>query len=319
MPAAAKPLVSVVTTTWNAADYLRAAIDSALAQTYRPLEIIVVDDGSTDHTAAVCAAYGDRIRYFRRERDGSRGGGAISQAYETARGDYLAPLDHDDLWHPEKIERQVAAIRANPGTGAVFTRFRLIDSAGRDMGPSDLVGPSGEVFHTLLRGNRYCYSSSLFPRSVFETIGRQQPFADGVGLGDWDLWLRIARHFPVLMLDDILTDYRVHGTSYAANGPLMAVATERTLTRRLVDLHPDCKQCRRAVAAGMRNAASAWLGHFHACLREGRVREGLRSLSAALKLSPRAVLNPRQPLTLAKSLGIAAAGLARGRRLHAKP
>jgi glycosyltransferase involved in cell wall biosynthesis len=315
----AQPLVSVVTTTWNAADYLREAIDSALAQTYRPLEIVVVDDGSTDHTAEVCAAYGDRIRYFRRERDGSRGGGAIAQAYAEARGEYLAPLDHDDLWRPEKIERQMAAIQAKPGTGAVFTRFRLIDSAGADKGPSSLVGPSGEVFHALLRGNRYCYSSSLFPRSVFETIGRQQPFADGVGLGDWDLWLRIARHFPVIMLDDCLTDYRVHETSYAANGPLMAVATERTLTRRLVDLHPDCKQCQKAVAAGMRNAASAWLGHFHACLREGRVREGFRSLSAALKLSPRSVLNPRQPLALAKSLGLAAAGLARGRQLPAKP
>ena len=315
----ARPLVSVVTTTWNAADYLREAIDSALAQTYRPLEIVVVDDGSTDHTAEVCASYGDRIRYFRRERDGSRGGGAIAQAYAAAQGDYLAPLDHDDLWHPEKIERQVAAIEANPGTGAVFTRFRLIDGAGVDKGPSSLVGPSGEVFHALLRGNRYCYSSSLFPSSVFGTIGRQQPFADGVGLGDWDLWLRIARHFPVLMLDDYLTDYRVHQASYAANGPLMAVATERTLTRRLGDLHPDCRPCRRAVAAGMRNAASAWLGHFHACLREGRLREGFRSLSAALKLSPRSVLNPRQPLALAKSLGIAAAGLARRRQAHAKP
>ena len=59
------------------------------------------------------------------------------------------------------------------------------------------------------------------------------------------------------MLDDVLTDYRVLETSYAANGPLMAEATERTLTRRLGDLHPDCRQCRRAVAAGMRNAASA--------------------------------------------------------------
>jgi glycosyltransferase involved in cell wall biosynthesis len=300
--AAAKPLVSVVTATWNAADYLREAIESALAQTYRPLEIVVVDDGSTDHTAEVCASFGDRVRYIYQPKDDKRGALAHARAFREARGEYLAGLDHDDRWLPEKIARQVAVMQAEPKTGAVFTRFREIDDAGRDKGLSALVGPSGDVFHTLLRGNRYCYSSGLYPRAVLEVVGHHDIEA---GIGDWDLWLRIARRYPVVMLDDVLTEYRVHEQNYSADRRRMALCTRRVLERYRAQLHPDCAECRQSFNAGLRLAAEAYLDHFHTTARAGHLSTGLPSLWDALHTSPAPVLKPRHLLTLAKSFGVA--------------
>jgi glycosyltransferase involved in cell wall biosynthesis len=303
MPAAAaKPLVSVVTATWNAADYLREAIESALTQTYRPLEIVVVDDGSTDHTAEVCASFGGRVRYIYQPKDDKRGSVAHARAFREARGEYLAGLDHDDRWLPEKIARQVAVMQAQPETGVIFTRFRLIDSAGRDKGPSALVGPSGDVFHTLLRGNRYCYSSGLYPRAVLDAVGHHDIEA---GIGDWDLWLRIARHYPVVMLDELLTEYRVHEQNYSTDRRRMALCTRRVLENYREQLHPNCAECRQSFSAGLRLAAEAYLEHFHAAARAGRLAAGLPSLWDALKTSPAPVLKPRHLLTLAKSFGVA--------------
>jgi glycosyltransferase involved in cell wall biosynthesis len=297
-----KPLVSVVIPTWNAADYLREAIESAFAQTYRPLEIIVVDDGSTDHTAAVCAAYGDRIRYFHQPKDDKRGALATLRGLKEARGRFVAPLDHDDRWLPEKIERQVAAILAQPETGAVFTRLRLIDSAGNDKGPWDLVGPSGDVFHHLLGGNVYSHSSALYPRAVLDEVGFHDP---DLGIGDWDQWLKIARHHPIIMLDEFLVEYRVHEQNYSADRRLMAQATWRVLESHRARLHDNCADCRKGFAAGMRVVANAYLEHFHASLRGGRFRQGLPSLRDAFKAAPGAVFAPRQVLAWGKSLLLA--------------
>lgn len=304
MPAAAaQPLVSVVTATWNAADYLREAIESALAQTYRSLEIVVVDDGSTDHTAAVCASFGARVRYIYQPKDDKRGALAHARAFREARGAYLAGLDHDDRWRPEKIARQVAVMQAQPQTGVVFTKARVIDSAGRDKGPANMGGPSGDVFHTLLRGNTYCYSSSLFPRAVLDAVGHHDIEA---GIGDWDLWLRIARDYPVVMLDEFLTEYRVHEQGYSHDGRRMALSLQRVLNNQRQRLHPECQACRQSFRAGQRYVASAYLWHFHTSARGGRLGEGMPSLRDALRAAPVEVLRPRHLLTLAKSFTVAA-------------
>lgn len=291
-----QPLVSVVTATWNAADYLREAIESALAQSYRPLEIVVVDDGSTDHTAEVCASFGDRIRYIYQPKDDKAGATAHVRALREARGDYLAGLDHDDRWLPDKIARQVACLQARPEAGVVFTRFRLIDGAGRDKGPSDLIGPSGEVFHTLLRANRYCYSSGLYPRAVLDAVGHHDIEA---GIGDWDLWLRIARHYRVAMLDEELTEYRVHDANYSVDRHAMAESLRRVLENQRGRLHPGCALCRRAFNAGI---ADAYLLDFHTAARAGRLTSALHYLGRALKTSPWPVLKPRHLPALVRSL-----------------
>src|SRR5689334_9621809 len=106
------PLVSCVVPVYNGERYLAEALDSILAQTHRPLQAIVADDGSTDGTAAVAAAYGDRVLVLRQANAGPAAARNLGLA--AARGEYVAFLDADDLWHPRKLERQLARFRARP-------------------------------------------------------------------------------------------------------------------------------------------------------------------------------------------------------------
>lgn len=112
------PLVSVVIPVYNCAGYVGAAIGSALSQTYRPIEIVVVDDGSTDDTRAVVESFGERVRYFRQEHSGA--GAARNLGIRHARGEFVALLDADDLWANDKIELQIEVMSEHPDTDMVF-------------------------------------------------------------------------------------------------------------------------------------------------------------------------------------------------------
>ena len=108
--------ISVVIPAYNHGRFLREAIDSVLAQTYAPLEIIVVDDGSTDDTEQIVRSYGDRVRYIRQQNAGV--GAARNNGIANARGEYVAFLDSDDLWLPEKLAVQVEYMRRHPECAA---------------------------------------------------------------------------------------------------------------------------------------------------------------------------------------------------------
>src|SRR5436309_555737 len=124
------PAVSVVIATYNYAHFLGQAIDSALAQTFRDFEIIVIDDASTDDTPEVMGSYAGRgrVRYYRIDHSGATR--AKNEGMRRARGRYVALLDSDDLWHPEKLERQLELFRQAPDLGVVYTRRQIIDPAG---------------------------------------------------------------------------------------------------------------------------------------------------------------------------------------------
>lgn len=110
--------VSVIIPAFNAAKYLAEALDSALAQTYLPVEILLIDDGSTDNTAGIVKKYGDKIRYFYQENQGI--GAARNTGVHLAEGDYISFLDADDYWTPDKLEKQMAVLAANPEIQLVF-------------------------------------------------------------------------------------------------------------------------------------------------------------------------------------------------------
>src|SRR5438034_9298591 len=124
--------VSVIIPTYNYARYLAAAIESALAQTYAPLEIIVVDDGSTDDTLRILGAYGNRLRVLRQANQGA--GAARNAGIAAARGEYVAFLDSDDLWHPRKLELQLARFASDPDLGLVHCGVEVLDEQGRTTG-----------------------------------------------------------------------------------------------------------------------------------------------------------------------------------------
>ena len=126
-----RPLISVIIAAYNTARYVGEAIDSALAQTYSPIEIIVVDDGSTDNTQEVLAAYSDRITILRQENSGSAA--ARNAALEAARGEFVAVLDSDDVWMPDKLERQMALFETCPEIDFVFANSQHMDEDGNEV------------------------------------------------------------------------------------------------------------------------------------------------------------------------------------------
>lgn len=182
----ARPLVSVIVPTFNRADLLRQTVDSVLAQTYPALELVVVDDGSTDGTAAVLRGYGDRLRRVRQE---NRGGTAARNAgTRVARGAFLNWLDHDDRMLPSKIARQMAVFDADPTLGLVHCGYYRVDRDGMRL---DRISglPDGDVRRRLVCGCFVWSGAPLVRRACIEQVG---PFDESVWSSDADLWLRIA-------------------------------------------------------------------------------------------------------------------------------
>ena len=202
--------VSVVIPTFNYGRWVAEAVDSALQQTLPPLEVIVVDDGSTDETAAVLAAYGDRIRLIRQTNQGPAM--ARNAGIAAARGDYVAFLDADDVWKPRKLELQMARFNGGPPLGFVHCGVETFDAAGNTLGVQ-LAGREGRVAAGLLRLDTDVVagpgSSIVFPKAVADEIGgfdASLPCSE-----DWDFCYRIAARYPVGYVAEPLVRYRLHG------------------------------------------------------------------------------------------------------------
>ena len=289
-------LVSVVVPAFNQADYLRQALQSALAQTYPALEVIVVDDGSTDHTREVCASLNDpRIRYHYQANDGTKGIGARNQAMLLARGEWIALLDQDDLWAPTKIEKQLARAAQQPDAGAVFCRVRFIDGEGRVIGEQQGPLPQGDVFHAMLPANRYHAVSGIFRRSLLPQIG--MPHAH-VGLADHALWLAVSRRAPVVVVDEALADYRIHAQGYQelqrrAGGLLRFAHDGWQLAMFEASLmHVGCAVCRKAHARTRRGAAKSYLRALEAQWGTARFAGSGCTMRSAWAASPRWLAMP---------------------------
>jgi glycosyltransferase involved in cell wall biosynthesis len=299
-------LISVAIPAYNGAEHLREAIDSVLAQTYKPIEIIVVDDGSTDNTREVCESYGQALRYYYQPNDGTMGGGARARAIREASGEWIALLDQDDRWMPRKIEKQLHALSELPEAAVVFTGVQLIDSEGQVFDKSLPARPSGKVFHLLLTGNVYIASSALINRRVF--VDCSPPVTD-VGAADYDLWLRIARDHQVLFVDQTLTEYRVHSASYSADRKRVIMAARRALAQHKHRLHPNCSECRTSFRLGSaffnNIAARACLDQYHNAAKSVRLTAALPLFLEATRLAPRQVLRPIQLLAASKNCALA--------------
>ncbi|MCB9450364.1 MAG: glycosyltransferase [Anaerolineaceae bacterium] len=206
-------LASVIIPTFNRSALLREAVDSALAQNYRPLEVIVVDDGSTDDTAELMAAYGDGVRYIRQANAGVSA--ARNHGFSVSKGAFVAFLDDDDRYLPQKIERQVAYIQAHPAVGLVHSRYLLGNAAGQVVGRMGLLS-EGDVLKELLHRNFLWMSAPLIRRDVLEKVGG---FDEALSTAaDYDLWLRIAdAGYPFGCVQEPLGIYRLQHGSMVTN------------------------------------------------------------------------------------------------------
>ncbi len=197
------PLISCIVPVFNGERYLREALDSIFAQTYRPLEVLVVDDGSTDGTAAVIATYGDQVRSLRQANAGPAA--ARNLGLSAARGGFVAFLDADDLWHPEKLARQMARFEARPDLDMCVTQAQNFWVPElREFGARHRDHPG---LRETLEVRSLC--TLLVRRSLFDTVGDFNPkFSAGE---DTDWFLRTFEHGAVVeSLPDVLVYRRLH-------------------------------------------------------------------------------------------------------------
>jgi glycosyltransferase involved in cell wall biosynthesis len=228
------PLVSVCISAYNHERYVGEAIDSILAQDYPNLEIIVVDDASTDGSAAVIEAYARRhpelIKAILLEANEgpSRAG---NRAYAAANGEFVAFLGTDDRMLPGRLRCQVGFLRGNPGHVGVFSNIAIIDGDSRRAAYPELERlfnqPVTNLRRQLLTGNFLNAPSALLRRADLMAVGGSSPLLRYVQ--DYDLWGRLLLRGKLAKLDEVLTEYRVHGENlsvFGARGPSFAVRCE---------------------------------------------------------------------------------------------
>jgi GT2 family glycosyltransferase len=209
----APPRVSVIIPAYNVEDYVLEAVDSALAQTYGDLEVVVVDDGSTDGTHRLLERYGESIKLVTQPNQGLPG--ARNSGIRAATGDVIGLLDGDDGWFPERVERCVEVLNERPDVGFVTTDATLVDARGADLGErycAQVPFPVAQLAAAMVRQN-VVFGAPLVRRSVFDAAG---PFDETLtrGAEDYDMWLRfVADDVRMVTIPEPLAYYRIRGSS----------------------------------------------------------------------------------------------------------
>jgi glycosyltransferase involved in cell wall biosynthesis len=198
-------LVSTIIPVYNGERYLAQAIESVLAQTYRPVEIIVVDDGSTDSSADVAKRFADsQVQYFYQTNSGP--GAARNQGVNLARGDFFAFLDADDVWLADKLTLQMAAFASNPELDMVFGRVRQFYSPELGTHLEAKMDPEREIMPGYLAGAMLIKRESFFHAGPFATHWRVGEFIDWYSKA-------IEKGLESFMLPDLVTRRRIHTTN----------------------------------------------------------------------------------------------------------
>jgi len=205
------PKVSIVIPVYNGANYVREAIDSALAQTYKNLEIVVVNDGSRDDgkTDEICRSYGDKIRYFPKENGGVAT--ALNMGIEKMEGEYFSWLSHDDVYYPDKIEKQIEFLSKIPDRKKIilYANYDLIDEQSKLIQKMILDHENliKKPEYALLRGSINGITL-LIPKTAFKEHGNFD--LELKCTQDYEMWRRMMRTYTFVHMDDIFTKTRIH-------------------------------------------------------------------------------------------------------------
>lgn len=283
-------LVSVVVPAYNAAETLSDTLDSVLVQTHWRLEVVVVDDGSTDATATIAQGYAARHARVRVVSTPNRGvAAARNRGAAEGTGRFIACLDADDLWHPTMIEKCLAAMAAaGPEAGFCYAFFRRIDSEARVINDGQSRVCAGFVFNRLLMNNFVGNGSGLvMRREAFEAVGGYDVGlrAQGAqGSEDWLIQSLIARRWRVAVVPEYLVGYRRGRGGMSDDTPRMHQSMLMTL-RRIAAAAPEASPVLfRYAEAALRARIAVWT------LRRGRAAAALASLARAALLSPSVTL-----------------------------
>ncbi len=218
-------LISIIIPSYNHEKYIGKCIDSVLQQTYKNLELIIIDDGSTDSSNKIISAYTDqRIVYVKQSNHGAHS--AINRGLVLAKGEYLTILNSDDLYHPQRLERCLQAFQNDQGIDFISTWIDVININGdvlgikmswKNMEPWEMknkeltfAGSEDYALNALMANFVSTTSNMIFKRSVYEKLGgmRNLRFTH-----DWDFLLRVSSNFNCLNLEESLLSYRIHETN----------------------------------------------------------------------------------------------------------
>ncbi len=294
-PGNAWPMVSVIIPVFNAAPYLRESLDSVLSQDYPDIEVVVVDDGSSDDSLAILRSYGARIRLLQQQRRGP--GAARNRAVQEARGEYLAFHDADDVWLPGKLPTQMRFMLDHPEHRIVFGQFAFweADADNRFPDPARFVAQpdswqvkqnlSGTIYVDELAESCIAMITPIIHREVFTAVGG---FDESLLAGsDYDFWLKATYRFSAHKMPNCFAAYRIHskgvtGTPKTTNFPFVVL-------KRAIDTFgltgPDGRTVERS--AMYQRMADTWLNFAVVHTQNGSRRIALHALAQYLRYSPR--------------------------------
>jgi glycosyltransferase involved in cell wall biosynthesis len=251
--------VSVIITCYNSEKYLCQALDSILAQDYDSFQVYAVNDGSTDATVAILQSYSDRIKVLTHP-DGSNHGqsASLNLGISQSRSDYIAFMDHDDVWQPDKLRKQAEVLDVSPDVGLVYTNGYVVDSEGsrcyKILGDQHVEkNATGDI---LLN----CYirtpSMVMVRRSLLQEVG---PFTTGI-IADQDMWVRIKEVSRFHYLDKALVCYREHPTQNSSINSLKMWNDALLVLKSAMQRYPyPCRIRKMRLAVIHYRLGKAWL------------------------------------------------------------
>ena len=262
------PRVSVITPTYNRADFIEEAVQSVLDQTVGDFELLIVDDGSSDNTKEVLAPYlqDSRVRYFYQKNQGQSV--ARNHGLAESRGEFLCFVDSDNAWLSDKLEQQLEFMEANPEAHIVYGDIITMDESSHEIGRENMVRFSGRITADLLRDNFVSINTAMVRRQCYEELGgfnEKDRLAE-----DYDLWLRYSTLYHFHYLPEYLSRYRVMADQISSDKASRFWANELTL-RHFLDSYPN--------SVSWSQAQRGW-STFHA--RKSRYLASRRELRRAL-------------------------------------
>lgn len=230
------PLISVIIPTYNGEKYLTEAIDSVLNQTYKNIEIIVVDDGSTSSIPKeICESYNNKVFYLKQDNAGVAS--ARNTGINNSKGELIAFLDDDDIWLPDKLSKQVELynklISENRNAGLIYTNLIYLTSDHTEkygtISNADGINYSKFIYKDIIGTP----SSVVIPKHVFEAVGLFNELPEIQGNEDFELWLRIIQKFEIFNCEEYLTKYRIRNNSISKIPDLIVRANKLVLNANL--------------------------------------------------------------------------------------
>lgn len=224
--------ISVIVSVYNGSKYIKKTLDSILSQSMKDLEVLVVDDGSTDDSAKIIKSFEDsRVKYFYQKNSGSPAG-PRNLAITKSTGEFIAFCDQDDIWYPEKLEKQIQTYEKcveKERVGVVFSSADLIDENDRKIAVNRTVFDGyvepAESNRRLLCGDFIIACSAVVPRSMFDEFGKLDESLKGVD--DYDMWLRITTKYGLLAISEPLCAWRQTQSAMSRDKAKQYIETEK--------------------------------------------------------------------------------------------